>query len=950
MSLIKQTELNTAPGNYTYTIPAGVSSIELHLWGAGGATGGNGPATEVQVGSTSSTVQTGTQTVQTGTQTVQTGTTRVQVGTQQVQVGFETVQVGTRREAYQVATSNSKGSVSQPAFASGTAFGGSVGNNGKTSTTSYTTAYRDVPVYETRPVFQTVPVYADQAVFGTQPVYSTQPVISTITNPIFESRSGGPGGQGAGGGYASKKIKVSPGDVLEISVGGAGVNHVGGYGLQISAGSAKPLVEVTMSGENYIDPFKAATGTSDDICVAVIDEVSPSQTEINASWTAFRTQWPNRKFYLLQPTTKTVGTDIVLPVGFTSDPNAFGPIRVTRDNGSAAAATKWYDLINADSLVSGASVRLSIDESGSMKNGGVNCVTASKALFIQDLSTSNGNSYRGGNAGTSTTGGRGGGGGGATVAKLNGNIILVAAGGGGGGGGGTLSSAGGAGVAAVNSGIGSGIQGQGLASGAGAATGGGGGGGWYSGLAGSSGAVGAGGQGGVSYGSVILSGSGTQPGGRTLSVYPGRNVGFAGFAGAAFIEFVKTFNIQVKKTSEWRFVDRGWVKVSGQWKELLNGWVKVSGQWYPLITNRSVEGAEDPAAPVITYSLSANRANVSEGNAVSFTVTTTGLANGTQVPYSATGISAADLTVGSLTGSFTVGTSETITFVPRQNLTTNGSRILKVILHNTDASASTVVLDTSQTPVYSLSSNVSSINEGQAVRFTMSSVNAPSGEVVNYNVSGVPSSRLHPGSDPLRGTFTVGSDLTADIALAENYTTDGASTLVMTLEGRNASASVTVNDTSITPSGTITFTTSDSWTVPLGVSSISLEILGGGGGGGGGHGSNGSGCGNSSHKGGNGGGGQKTTFTAPVTGGQVITFTVGAGGAGGGGNGDGTRGGNTSILSTTVLGGGGGIKGTSNGAGAGGVDYGGGNGGLGGTWKGGNGSAGTNGYVKITWG
>jgi len=861
MSLIKQRELKTTSGTYTYTIPAGVSSIELHLWGAGGGSGSNGPATDVQVGSTSTTVQTGTQQVQTGTQQVQTGTTRVQVGTQQIQTGTVQVQVGTRRVAYQVATpSNSKGSVS---------------NNGKGGSTSYTTAYRDEPIYETRPVFTTVPVYADQPVFGTQPVYSTQPVISTITNPILETRSGGPGGTGGGGGYASKKLQVVKGDILEISVGGAGSGGVGGFGLQISQGTAKPLVELPMPDENWIDPFKSAAGTSNDICVAVIDEVSPSQSEINASWTAFRTQWPTRKIYLLQP--KRNNDEVKIPAGFTSDPNAFGPIIVNRDNGNNSVASKWYDLINADSLVSGASIRLAVDDSGSMRgdvpnsSANRNCVTASIALFKSDLNTSNGVNYRGGNSGTSSSGGRGGGGGGATVARLNGNIVLVAAGGGGGGGGGVQGAAGGSGNPAVDSGIGSGDQGQGKFSSSGTASGGAGGGGWYSGIAGASGATGSGGTGGVSYGSQILPGSGSLPGGRTLSVYPGNNAGAAGFAGAALINFVKSFNIRVKVNNDWKFVDRGWVKVNGEWKELLNGWTKVSGQWYPFVTNRSVEGAENPVAPTITYSLAANRSSVSEGNAVSFTVTTTGLANGTQLPYTATGVQSSELVVGSLTGSFVVGTSPTITFVPRQDSTTNGNRVLKVAIHNTDAAASTIILDTSVSPTYGLSSNVGTINEGQAVRFTMSSANAPSGETISYTVSGISASRLQPGSSPLQGTFTVGGSVTADFGVTQNSFTDGASAITMNLVGKGKSATVTVIDSSITPSGNETFTSTAYWTVPAGVSSISVVMVGAGGAGGDGAGVDGVPDGGSA--------GTVVSTTLTVTPGEQLAMVVGAGGA-----------------------------------------------------------------------
>jgi hypothetical protein len=944
MSLISQTQTYTKAGTYTYTIPAGVSTLEFHLWGAGGANGSSGPVKDVQSGSASQTVATGLTQVQTGTNSVQTGTRPVQTGTRQIPIGTEQVQVGTKEEAYVVTVSPPRNSK-----------GGSSKNNGKNSGVRTETRYRTVPVYETRTVFRTVPVYGSEPVFREDPVFGLEPVFSTVSIPTFESRAGGIGGVGAGGGYSSKKIQVSQGDVIAVYVGATGVRNVGGFGLELSAGSAKPLVELAMSGENYIDSFKNSAGTSEDICVAVIDEVSVSSSSINASWTAFRTQWPNRKFYILDPTTGTAGDNITLPTGYTSDANAFGPIKVARDNGNDAVATKWYDLVGAASLATGASVRLSIDSSGSMRRDGISCVKASRELFIRDLGTSNGVNYRGGNAGASNNGGSGGGGGGATVLTLNGNIIAVAAGGGGGGGGGILGKSGDPGSPAVISGIASGVRGQGKFSSPGAATGGGGGGGYYGGSAGSSGATGGAGFGGVSFGTIIQAGSGTEPGGRTVSAYPGRNVGFATFSGAAVLVFTKSFNINVKQTNNWKFIDSAWVKVNGDWKDILNGWVKVDGVWEPLITARSIEGAENPASPVITYTLSANRSNVAEGNAVSFTVSTTGLSSGNLVPYSVSGIDASDLQVGSTSGNFVVGTGETITFVPRENNTTNGLRDLRVILDNTEVSAACTILDTSLSPAYAVAANVSVINEGEAVRFVLGNTYGVAGQTVNYSITGIAASRIALGS--LTGSFVVGSSEQATILVNEDKTTTGPTVMTMNLSGFPSSASVTVLDTSLTPSGSVSFESSGNWTVPTGVTSINISIAGGGGGGGGAH----SDCGNKTHTGGNGGNGEALTFTRTVTPGAVISFSVGAGGAGGAVNKTGGTGSDTVILGVTARGGSGGIFGTSKGGGASGTGYGGsrtnlisrglnaGIGGGGGPFKTA-GSAGVGGSVLISWG
>ena len=96
---------------------------------------------------------------------------------------------------------------------------------------------------------------------------------------------------------------------------------------------------------------------------------------------------------------------------------------------------------------------------------------------------------------------------------------------------------------------------------------------------------------------------------------------------------------------------------------------------------------------------------------------------------------------------------------------------------------------------------------------------------------------------------------------------------------------------------TLTFTSPGKWTVPAGVTEITVEAWGGGGAGGGST-SNDAGGGS----GGGGGGYCINVFT--VTPGQKINYTVGAGGTGS--NGNGTSGGTTLILTLQANGGGGG--------------------------------------------
>lgn len=98
--------------------------------------------------------------------------------------------------------------------------------------------------------------------------------------------------------------------------------------------------------------------------------------------------------------------------------------------------------------------------------------------------------------------------------------------------------------------------------------------------------------------------------------------------------------------------------------------------------------------------------------------------------------------------------------------------------------------------------------------------------------------------------------------------------------------------------------TGATWTVPCGVTSISVQVRGGGGGGG----SASQGAGGT-YGGGGGGGGGYTEAVLTVTPGQTFTYTVGAGGAGSSTNANGGNGG-ASVFGTLVANGG--TGGTSN--------------------------------------
>ena len=203
----------------------------------------------------------------------------------------------------------------------------------------------------------------------------------------------------------------------------------------------------------------------------------------------------------------------------------------------------------------------------------------------------------------------------------------------------------------------------------------------------------------------------------------------------------------------------------------------------------------DTSKSVATYSLSNNSYSVNEGSAASFTLTTKNLASGTSVPYTLSGVTAADVS-GGLSGTAVVNSSgvATISAILLNDKLTEGAETLTVTAGG--ASASTVVNDTSKGATYAISSTYASIDEGSIARFTITPSNLTSGTYLPYTLSGVSSDDV---SGSLSGSVYVSqySGATISATLLNDNSTEGAETLTVTAGG--ASASTVVNDTSKSP-------------------------------------------------------------------------------------------------------------------------------------------------------
>lgn len=138
--------------------------------------------------------------------------------------------------------------------------------------------------------------------------------------------------------------------------------------------------------------------------------------------------------------------------------------------------------------------------------------------------------------------------------------------------------------------------------------------------------------------------------------------------------------------------------------------------------------------------LSGSPSPVNEGSSVSFTVTTSAVPNGTTVGYTVTGISSADLSSGSLTGSITINSNTgSVTFGIAADSVTEGTETLTLTLASTDSagnstaslSASVNINDTSTYPALSLSISGTLTGNVQACYGATATTNAASTATAN---------------------------------------------------------------------------------------------------------------------------------------------------------------------------------------------------------------------------
>jgi hypothetical protein len=195
----------------------------------------------------------------------------------------------------------------------------------------------------------------------------------------------------------------------------------------------------------------------------------------------------------------------------------------------------------------------------------------------------------------------------------------------------------------------------------------------------------------------------------------------------------------------------------------------------------------DTSLTPATYSFTRSVASVNEGGSfyVDFSTNQSG-----NFAYTITGVTSADISSAALTGVVTNGSR--LTYTVAADATTEGAETFNIALDNGLASTSVSINDTSVTPAtYSFTRSVASVDEGGTFSITFNTNQAGS---YAYYISGVNSADI--GGADMSGVLANGNVL--NYTATADSTTEGVETFTIT-SSTGATASVTINDTSITP-------------------------------------------------------------------------------------------------------------------------------------------------------
>lgn len=219
----------------------------------------------------------------------------------------------------------------------------------------------------------------------------------------------------------------------------------------------------------------------------------------------------------------------------------------------------------------------------------------------------------------------------------------------------------------------------------------------------------------------------------------------------------------------------------------------------------------------MAYTLSLSATSINEGSTITVILDTTGLPNGTLVPYAITGtnIDTADFRSGTLlTGNFRITNNQgRITLDVKNDLKTefNEEAILTLTGTGNNEAIAFTLLDTSKTTItnpvdFTITSSTSIVQEGSYATFYAKAANLTSGTSVAYRILGITPDDLASGSTTGILTFNstgVPNETQANVTLGvlEDFLTEGSESMVLVLlpdfpYSLRLTSSITVQDVS----------------------------------------------------------------------------------------------------------------------------------------------------------
>ena len=214
-----------------------------------------------------------------------------------------------------------------------------------------------------------------------------------------------------------------------------------------------------------------------------------------------------------------------------------------------------------------------------------------------------------------------------------------------------------------------------------------------------------------------------------------------------------------------------------------------------------------------TYAISVNTVKINEGQTITYTITTRGVPDNTELNWENIGKTKGnDFTDTLNSGTVAISNNTaTLTRTLANDLTTEGNETVQIQLKrnglNVALSDTTLVLDTSvlPPPTYAISADKASVDEGGSVTYTITTTNLPNGTTLYWNtklISGISSGDFE--DVKTSGSVTINNNTATFVrTLRLDNTTEGGESLILELRAINSNGTivatatpVTVNDTS----------------------------------------------------------------------------------------------------------------------------------------------------------